>query len=392
MKKPTHTCSQPCSECSNYQYLCDGCNPLCAYRTCDHQCHQCPAICPDRADLDARLAEIEHTFRLIPADTPTYPQVTFFPLEPFFPQIVTPPKGPCTLDKCATIGIAVSRLYTSTGWIRSNIDQPMCREWHLVKYYDEDPPRPLLLGVARDNYLDAFWPQRPRMFPRAFDQYFRMFTSLNYSVYHDHPRLEHLYNLRRSWMTYTQALAELNNNYFQSIPFVSWHRKRDLYRQLEACWQHGIHKIAINAQTVRTAAAWQHLLKGVKFIHEYDRQHPRQFVPQLTILFVGVAAPAKLRTLRELSYYCSFTTANLHIAALKHQRLAITRQETQHRIPAKPTTPPDFLLTQALTVYERFLYHVDCEIKARDPDFVLADRYYRHKHILTPAIPSSIYL
>jgi len=130
---------------------------------------------------------------------PLRPQPQVIPLPHFIPQLIAPPDMPVMLDRESIIGIGISLIYTPKGFISGQVGGEDGRgvrwEWWL-----SEKPRLLLLGNTQDPLLESLWSAMPemRLFGTARTINFDLATGLNFSLYVERPRLEHLYNVKRT--------------------------------------------------------------------------------------------------------------------------------------------------------------------------------------------------
>src|SRR5690606_26596776 len=73
-------------------------------------------------------------------------------------------------------------------------------------------------------------------------------TSLNFSIYLDRPRQEHLVNIKRSWLT-VRRMQETSG--LVPIPHLQWATILDLRRQLQYAQEQGFHTLALNLQMIK---------------------------------------------------------------------------------------------------------------------------------------------
>ncbi|MFB9802325.1 hypothetical protein [Streptomonospora salina] len=123
----------------------------------------------------------------------------------------------------------------------------------------------VLSGYGEDPLVEAFWTRRRRdaLVERIAAQGWDLVLACNYSVYGNWPRAEHLINMRRSLLL-AQEFAEAG---IAVVPNLYWFRLEDLLRWGEWIEQAEPPAIAINAQTMRTAADWDSwLLPGLHWL------------------------------------------------------------------------------------------------------------------------------
>jgi hypothetical protein len=69
-----------------------------------------------------------------------------------------------------------------------------------------------------------------RLFGTARTLDFDLATGLNFSLYVERPPLEHLYNVKRTWLTISQLQSE--SRYLTPIPYLQWFGEGELKRQV----------------------------------------------------------------------------------------------------------------------------------------------------------------
>jgi hypothetical protein len=118
----------------------------------------------------------------------------------------------------------------------------------------------LLLGNTQDPLLESLWSVMPemRLFGTARTINFDLATSLNFSLYVERPRLEHLCNVKRAWLTISQLQSE--SRYLTPIPHLQWFGEGELQRQMSLLKEGGFHTITINLQTAWKKWVWERIL------------------------------------------------------------------------------------------------------------------------------------
>ena len=74
---------------------------------------------------------------------------------------------------------------------------------------------------VKDRTLEGFWDKRKSIYPVLKEMGFIAVIAPNYSVYEDAPRVDHMYNIKRSMIVYN----ELVENEIPAVPDVSWYNK-----------------------------------------------------------------------------------------------------------------------------------------------------------------------
>jgi hypothetical protein len=160
-------------------------------------------------------------------DMPVRPQPPVIPLPHFIPQLIAPPDMPVMLDRESIISIGISLVFTPRGFISDRVGG---EDGHGVRWewWLSQKPRLLLLGNTQDPLLESLWSVMPemRLFGTARTLNFDLATGLNFSLYVERPRLEHLYNIKRTWLTIGQLQSE--SRYLTPIPHLQWFGEGEL--------------------------------------------------------------------------------------------------------------------------------------------------------------------
>jgi len=173
------------------------------------ECHGCSASgefgeggadCPDDCrELEGWLDPIGG----LALDRPLAPQ-PWFDLPPFFPQLLNGLEAPSVLAREPAVAVGIAKALTPRGRVSHRaIPAPysthsLCTQWGIGR-----DTRLLCLGNYVDGYLERLWSAQTgenawgHLQALGFDAA----TSLNFSIYLDRPRLEHLVNIKRSWLT-----------------------------------------------------------------------------------------------------------------------------------------------------------------------------------------------
>jgi hypothetical protein len=149
------------------------------------------------------------------------------------------------LDRQSIIAIGISLVFTPKGFISDRVGG---EDGHGVRWewWFSQKPRLLLLGNTQDPLLESLWSVMPemRLFGTARTLKFDLATSLNFSLYVERPRLEHLYNVKRTWLTISQLQRETPN--LAPIPHLQWFREDELKRQVRLLKEKGVYTISLS--------------------------------------------------------------------------------------------------------------------------------------------------
>ncbi|MDP2638078.1 MAG: DUF4417 domain-containing protein [Candidatus Levybacteria bacterium] len=158
----------------------------------------------------------------------------------------------------------------------------------------------LLLCYAKDGLIEKLWPRRKEVFKRIASLGFDLVTSVNYSIWLNHPHAERLINPKRSLITF-QELQELG---VPVVPHIYWTGKKDLVRWSD--WLSNnkrVSTIAINLQTERERGnrIWNQTVEDLSFFVSLLNR-PLHFI------ITGPSKPERVRQL--LSVLPNFTLTN----------------------------------------------------------------------------------
>lgn len=165
----------------------------------------------------------------------------------------------------------------------------------------------IVLGFAADPFLERCWrhPDRRRLLTAIRVLEPDAAVAWGYSVWHRHargwayPRVEHLYNLKRSLKVY----AELQTLGISAIPHIYWGTRDDLDRWADWLGANpSVTTLAVDLQTVDQLRAWRDALQALGYF--------RNMLPRsVHMLFNGVCRVERVAELRRLwpeSSLCNF--------------------------------------------------------------------------------------
>jgi hypothetical protein len=203
----------------------------------------------------------------------------------------------------------------------------------------------LCIGNALDGYLERLWPvqRHENAFGRIQALGFDAATSLNFSIYLDRPRLEHLVNIKRTWLT-VRRMQETST--LLPIPHLQWGHPLDLERQVRYAREQGFHTLTINLQLVKRQG-WDIVGTGLRILQEQ--------APELHLLFTGVASLKRMAELAKVFPEASFTNTTCHYLAQRGVRL---RRDGARLIKEPVTGHPDLILAENVALFREFVDEV----------------------------------
>jgi hypothetical protein len=282
-------------------------------------------------------------------DAPLRPQPRFR-LAGFFPQLINGLEVPSILARLGDAAVPINKVLTPRGQVSRR-----ALPWRYGPYNFRaqwglnEITRLICVGNCPDRTLERLWRAEGRARDRSDSIWmkirvlgFDFATSLNFSIYLDDPRMEHLINIRRTWLTVAQMQR---TSTLIPIPHLQWATLPDLQRQLEYARDQGFHTLTINLQMVRSET-WEVFAGGLPLIRE---------LPNLRLLFTGAAGLRRIRRLVRVlpdPTRLAFTSATPHYLAERYTRL----DRDGVRLIKEPVEGhPDLILAENVRLYRDFL-------------------------------------
>ena len=311
-------------------------------------CHTCPAFglfCEGTSEVAGRCREIEPWLDFVGGldlDMALAPQPEF-ELPPFFPQLLNGLEVPSILSREPAIGVGIAKVLTPQGRV-SHRAIPERYGTHSLRaqWGISEGSLLLCLGNALDGYLERLWPaqRHDNAFGRIQALGFDTATSLNFSIYLDRPRLEHLVNIKRTWLT-VRRMQETST--LVPIPHLQWGHPLDLERQIRFAREQGFHTLTLNLQLVKRQG-WDIVEAGLRILQEQ--------APELRLLFTGVASLKRMADLARAFPEASFTNTTCHYLAQRRVRL---RRDGTRLIKEPVDGHPDLILAENAALFREFL-------------------------------------
>jgi hypothetical protein len=273
-------------------------------------------------------------------DMPLAPQPEF-ELPAFLPQLLNGLEVPSRLAREAVVGVGIAKVLTPRGRVsRRAIPLPYGPHDLRAQWGIGEGTRLLCLGNYLDGYLEKLWPAQAgeNLWGRLRSLGFDAATSLNFSLYLDRPRLEHLVNIKRSWLTVKRMQG---TSRLIPIPHLQWATALDLARQLDYAREQGFHTLTLNLQMLKRQG-WDTLLMGLPMLQASG----------LRFLFAGVSSLRRLAELARALPHISFANTTAHYLAQRYVRL----QCDGTRLIKEPVTGhPDLILAENVSLYRDFV-------------------------------------
>jgi hypothetical protein len=311
-------------------------------------CQGCPAL------GDFWEGDVEHAARCremagwpeavggLALDVPLLPQPEFeLPL--FLPQLLNGLTVPAMIAREPAVAAGIAKALTPQGKVsRRAVPERYGRQSLRAQWGIAEETTLLCMGNSMDGHLEKLWRAQGRenIWGRLQGLGVDAATSLNFSIYLDRPRLEHLVNIKRTWLT-VKRMQDTSG--LIPIPHLQWATSLDLERQLAYAQAQGFHTLTLNLQMFKRQG-WEAVIDGIAVIREQ--------APKLRFLIAGVAGLKRVAELSELLPNASFTNTTAHYLAQRYVRL----QHDGVRLIKEPVDGhPDVILAENVRLYREFL-------------------------------------
>jgi hypothetical protein len=311
-------------------------------------CLNCPAFgsfCEGGGENGGRCQELEPWLQALSGlalDMPLAPQPQF-DLPPFLPQLLNGLEVPSVLAREPAVAVGIAKALTPRGRVsRRAIPEPYATHSLRAQWGIGEGSQLICIGNYLDPYLERLWQtqRRQNVWSRLRSLGFDSATSLNFSIYLDRPRMEHLINIKRTWLS-VQRMQETSS--LTPIPHLQWGTTQDLERQLEYAQAQGFHTLTLNLQMIKRQG-WDTVAAGIPVIQEE--------AADLRLLITGVAGLKRMAELAEAFPHASFVNTTAHYLAQRYLRLH--RDGT--RLMKEPVEGhPDLILAENARLFREFL-------------------------------------
>ncbi|MBN1658944.1 MAG: hypothetical protein JXA93_11105 [Anaerolineae bacterium] len=276
-------------------------------------------------------------------DMPLAPQPAFDLASPFFPQLLNGLELSAMIAREPVVGVGIAKALTPRGEVsRRAVPERYGTQSLRAQWGIGEGTTLVCIGNYLDGYLERLWAaqHRQNVWGRVQSLGFDAATSLNFSIYLDRPRLEHLVNIKRSWLT-VKRMQETST--LIPIPHLQWATPLDLERQLRYAREQGFHTLTLNLQMWKRQG-WDLVVDGLRLIRETE--------PDLRLLVAGVSGLKRLVELAELLPDACFTNTTAHYLAQRYLRL---RRHGTRLIKEPVDGHPDIILAENVRLYRDFL-------------------------------------
>jgi hypothetical protein len=269
-----HNMTQPlaCQGCPAFGRFCEGSAPDIRSTEDADRCRQLDRWVDalNGLALDMQLAPQ-------PQFDPSIPSGEALP--PFFPQLLNGLQVPAMITREAVVGVGIAKALTPRGKVSRRAIPLRYGPHDLRAQWGVDEGTTLLcIGNTLDGYLEELWRAQAKenAWGRLQALGFDAATSLNFSIYLDRPRMEHLVNIRRTWLT-VQRMQETSR--LIPIPHLQWATPLDLERRLDYA-----HPDLILAENVQLYREFLAEVRGDAPQDSPSRSWPRPSAPPIAVM------------------------------------------------------------------------------------------------------------
>lgn len=271
-------CNRDCNKC-NLKLHCQGCS-YCEMIYCKEDCNECLSLCPKRGGSFAYLKKLGGGEVFLeknpPIDLPHH--------IPILKDRLTEP-----LNLGNVIGIHASSMFSNNGEsiTRGYLERGLTRALNTQNEIEG-----VLQFYVKDRTLEGFWDERKYIYTDLKLFNWRAIISPNFSVYEDAPRIDHLYNMKRTSIVYN----ELIQKGFPAIPDISWYNQIDLDQWIREIKKNNIKTVAFSFQVVdvrlKASNIWKHYLMGYKYMC-------LRIPEDVATVIIGIISPRRLEAVRK---------------------------------------------------------------------------------------------
>ena len=268
-------CKNSCVECA-FKKACGSCS-ICEASVCKRNCSSCSVVCFKRPktiayfnSIGGPIAELKPNESInLPVHIPVLPD-----------RFKTIPK----YNQIKIIGVHAGNMFSRNG---EKINNSYTREGYAAALNLDRRTKAVLEFYVKDKTLEGFWDKRKSIYPVLKGLDFSAVIAPNYSVYEDAPRVDHMYNIKRSMIVYNELLE----SGIPAVPDVSWYNKSDLDRWCGEINKNNIKVIAFSFQVVdvglKTTNIWRSYISGFRYLCRNIRS-------DVKIIVAGLVSPFRV--------------------------------------------------------------------------------------------------
>lgn len=267
-------CGRDCEKCVMKE-RCGGCS-FCEASLCIKDCKRCSALCPKRPTAISYLKSIGGAEINVVGNKK-------LDVKEHIPILPDRFKFKPDFNLMPVIGIHGGNMFSRNGEriIPSYLEHGYAKALNI-----DDKTEAILEFYVKDRTLEGFWDNRKNIYSDLKKMNFKAVISPNFSVYEDAPRLDHIYNIKRSTVVYNEMMDFGIN----AIPDVSWYNKNDLDRWIRDINKNKVNTIAFSFQVVdvqlKASTIWKNYILGFRYLC-------KNIGPGVKILVIGSSSPRR---------------------------------------------------------------------------------------------------
>ena len=270
-------CSRSCEKC-NLQLHCQGCS-YCEMPFCKKDCYQCSSLCPKRGGSFGYLKQLGGgEVRLYKNE--------YYNLPEFIP--VLKDRLSEDINVGNVIGIHSSSFFTPNG---EKINKRFVNKGLAEALNVSVGTKGVLEFYVKDRTLEGFWDRRHEIYKDLKQLNWSVIIAPNFSVYEDAPRIDHLYNMKRSSIVYNE-LIEIG---LPAAPDLTWYNQIDLDQWIREINKNSIRTISYSFQVtdirLKHSSWWRHYLMGFRYMC-------MRIPVEVQIIIAGIVSPNRLNAIK----------------------------------------------------------------------------------------------
>ena len=282
-------CTRNCGNCF-LREDCGGCS-LCERSLCRQNCKSCLALCFHRPQAAAYMRKIGG----IEIHGVTNKELQLPRHIPIVPDRF---KTSLKFEDIPIIGVHGGNMFSRNG---EKINRSYLEKGYAGALNLDERTKAILQFYVKDRTLEGFWDKRKEIYPGLENMKFTAVIAPNFSVYEDAPRIDHLYNMKRSMTVYNEMI-EVG---ITAVPDISWYNLQDLKRWADTIKREKIKAISFSFQVVdvklKASGIWKSYLLGFRYLC--------QSIPEdVQIIIAGLVSKEKVTALYRVA-----TGRRLHI-------------------------------------------------------------------------------
>lgn len=245
---------------------------------CKEDCHQCFSLCPKRGCSFAYIKKLGTDTKLLSNERYELPDHV----------AILPDRLTEALTVNEVIGIHAGNMFSSNG---ENITNGYLSRGLMGAINTKNEIQGVLEFYVKDRTLEGFWDNRKAIYEQLKVFQWRAVIAPNFSVYEDAPRVDHIYNIRRSRIVYN----ELRQHDLPAVPDISWYNQIDLDNWIRDINTNDLKTISFSFQVVdvrlKASNLWKHYLMGFKYLCQRLNE-------DIQIIVTGIVSPVRLQAVK----------------------------------------------------------------------------------------------